>query len=59
MSKDHFFSVDIIDVNNDDDNNNNIEVQEKKALLWAKSSFYRYFVKRQFSACYARMGRYG
>src|SRR5215208_2926300 len=32
MSKDHFFSVDIIDVNNDDDdNNNNIEVQEKKA----------------------------
>jgi PPOX class probable F420-dependent enzyme len=29
MSKDHFFSVDIIDVNNDDDNN--IEVQEKKA----------------------------
>jgi hypothetical protein len=33
MSKDHFFSVDIIDVNNDDDdnNNNNIEVQEKKS----------------------------
>jgi PPOX class probable F420-dependent enzyme len=29
MSKDHFFSVDIIDINNDDDNN--IEVQEKKA----------------------------
>jgi PPOX class probable F420-dependent enzyme len=28
MSKDHFFSVDIIDVNNDDDNNN-IEVQKK------------------------------
>ena len=32
MSKDHFFSVDIIDVNNDDDDDdNNIEVQEKKA----------------------------
>ena len=29
MSKDHFFSVDIIDANNDDDNN--IELQEKKA----------------------------
>jgi PPOX class probable F420-dependent enzyme len=29
MSKDHFFSVDIIDVNNDDDDNNNIEVQKK------------------------------
>ena len=28
MSKDHFFSVDIIDINNDDDNNN-IEVQKK------------------------------
>jgi len=32
MSKDHFFSVDIIDVNNDDDDNN-IEVQEKKLNL--------------------------
>ena len=29
MSKDHFFSVDIIDANNDDDDN--IELQEKKA----------------------------
>jgi hypothetical protein len=57
MSKDHFFSVDIIDVNNDDDNNN-IEVQEKKAefgvTLISKEDISKLFSGRKYGQIWMR-----